>query len=198
MDATTAALLGSFIGGGVALAGTVSSNFVALKTASKDRASAVQAAYVDMLRERSGTVFAQFLVIVQEIEWITWYGDNDLSAIDRTCVRAYEERVNAGYGALLGAMAATASVNLSIYDEMAPILANLYDLENNTGKALRGIIKRKFAKRLAVSAIKDLRSCRIKAARMRELLPKELNRVMRLSELQGAPGTSTSSAMKTI
>jgi hypothetical protein len=165
-----------------------------LKTGEGDRKSAARAAYVDTLRERSGIVFAQCFIIVQEIEWITWYGDNDPYAIDKRRVGSYEERVNDAYGTLLGAMAATASIDLKIYDEMKPILNNLYDLESRVGSALRGVMKRGMLKRYASSAIKDLRYCRITAARIRESLPSDLNRIMRLSELQDSSEVSTWSA----
>jgi len=188
MDATTtAALLGSLVGGGAALVGTISTNFVIWKTADSDQKSAIRAAYVGTLRERSSTVFAQFFAVVQEIEWITWYGDNDLYAINKKRVTSYEERINDAYAALMGALAATASINLSIYNEMNPILSNLYNLEAQTGAALRGVMKSGVMKKYASTAINDLHSCRIRAAQIRESLPSELNRIMRLSELQDSP-----------
>src|ERR1700740_2508558 len=105
MNATVAALLGSLVGAAAALAGAVLTSIVALKTERRHQESKRHTTYVKALRKRSGAAFAQFFIIVQEIEWISWYGANDSDAIDGQKIKSYEERVNEAYGTLLGSMA---------------------------------------------------------------------------------------------
>lgn len=177
MDATVAALAGSLIGGSAALAGTVFTNFVVLRTEAGRRGLATQSAYVHTLRERSGAAFAQFFIIVQAIEWITWCGDGDPNSLDRKRIKSYEEAVNGAYGKLLGAVAMTASLNLDIYEQLRPLLNILYDLESRAAVALR-----EFVATRSPAATAELRICKIEAMRIRETLPPELNRIMELAE----------------
>jgi hypothetical protein len=179
MNATVAALLGSLVGAAAALIGTILTSVVALKTERRRQESEMQVAYVDTLRDRSGVVFAQFFIVVQEIEWICWYGANDADAIDGQRIKSYEDRVNEAYGTLLGSMAMTASLSLTAYAEMQPILSGLYDLEARVGAALR-----KFrSERLA--AIGELTACGSEAETLRDNLPPKLNHIMTAAEAHG-------------
>jgi hypothetical protein len=54
-------------------------------------------------------------------------------------IGSYEDKVKSVYGTLLGAMAMTASLSLPVYEEMRPILSNLYDLEERVGAAIRKV-----------------------------------------------------------
>jgi hypothetical protein len=176
MTPTAAALLGSLVGAIAALAGSSVTSIVALKTEQRRQESKERISYTETLRERSGTVFGQFFVIVQEIEWIAWFGANDPGAVDKQRIESYEDRVNSVYGALLGAMAMTASMNLSVYEEMRPILSNLYDLEERVGAAIRKLETERSV------AIQELRDCRPRAEQLRDELPPELHRIMNLAE----------------
>jgi hypothetical protein len=176
MNATVAALLGSLIGAAAALAGTILSSIVTLKAERRRQDSKMQARYVDALRKRSGAAFAQFFIIVQEIEWISWYGANDPDAIDGHRIKSYEDRVNEAYGTLLGSMAMTASLSLTAYDEMLPILSRLYDLESRVGAALR-----KFRSERS-TAVGQLTACGSEAAALRDNLPPKLNYIMTTAE----------------
>jgi hypothetical protein len=176
MNATVAALLGSLVGAGAALAGTILTSIVTLKTERRRQESKIQARYVDALRKRSGAAFAQFFIIVQEIEWISWCGVNDPDAVDGHRIKSYEDRVNEAYGILLGSMATTASLSLPAYDEMHPILSGLYDLESRVGATLR-----KFRSERS-TAIEELTVCRSEAAALRESLPQKLNHIMTTAE----------------
>jgi hypothetical protein len=176
MNATVAALLGSLVGALAALAGAVVSSVVALKNERRSEESKAHTAYVDALRERSGAAFTQLFVIVQAIEWIAWYAVNDPTAINDQRIKSYEDTVNRGYEALLGAMAMTASLNLQIYEEMRPVLSKLYKIESQIGSAIR----EKGSDRSAATQV--LRTCRSDAVTLRDELPPELNRIMMLAE----------------
>lgn len=176
MNATVAALLGSLVGALAALAGAVVTSIVALKNEKRREESKAQISYVDALRERSGAAFAQFFVIVQAIEWITWLGINDSIALDEQRVRSYEDTVNSAYETLLGAMAMTASLSLPAYEEMRPVLAKLYKLEARVGAAIRKIGAERSG------AVQELDACRSEAVTLRDDLPPELNRIMSLAE----------------
>ena len=176
MNATVAALLGSLVGAAAALAGTILTGIFTLKTERRRQESKMQVRYVDALRRRSGATFAQFFIIVQEIEWISWYGTNDPDAIDGHRIKSYEDRVNEAYGTLLGSMAMTASLSLTAYDEMRPILSGLYDLESRVGAALR-----KFRSERS-TAIGELAACGSEATALRDNLPQKLNHIMTRAE----------------
>lgn len=176
MNATIAALLGSLIGAVAALVGAAFTSIVALKNERRREESKARIAYVGALRERSGAAFAQFFIVVQAIEWIGWYGINDPAAIDEQRIKSYEDTVNGAYETLLGAMAMTASLNLSIYEEMRSTLSKLYDLESRVGAAIRKIGSDRS------TAVQELHGCRSEAVTLRDDLPPELNRIMTLAE----------------
>jgi hypothetical protein len=176
MNATVAALLGSLVGAAAALAGAIISSMVALKNERRRQESKTRAKYVNTLRKRSGTAFAQFFIIVQEVEWICWYGANDPHAIDGQRIKSYEDRVNEAYGTLLGSMAMTASLSLTVYERMQPILSDFYDLESRVGAALRKLRSERSA------AIEELTACGSEAKTLRNDLPPKLNHIMTAAE----------------
>jgi hypothetical protein len=176
MNSTVAALLGALAGAAAALVGAALTSMATLRTERRHEESRVQARYVNALRKRSGAAFAQFFIVVQEIEWIAWYGANDPDAIDGHRIKSYEDRVNEAYGTLLGALAMTASLSLTAYNEMRPILSELYDLESRVGVALR-----KFRSERS-TAIGELTACESKAAALRDNLPPKLNQIMTTAE----------------
>jgi len=176
MNATVAALLGSLVGAAAALAGTIITSIVTLRNERRRQESEMQATFVNALRERSGAAFARFCIIVQEIEWISWYGVNDPDVIDGQRIKSYEDRVNDPYGILLGSMAMTASLSLTAYNEMQPILSELYDLESQVGAALRKLGSERSA------AIEELTSGGSQAKTLRDDLPPKLNRIMTAAE----------------
>ena len=154
----------------------VATSIVALKTERRRQESKRHTTYVKALRKRSGATFAQFFIIVQEIEWISWYGANDPDAIDGQKIKSYEERVNEQYGTLLGSMAMTASLSLETYNGMQPILLSLYDLESRVGVALRKFRSERSA------AIEELAACGSEATTLRDHLPPKLNDIMIAAE----------------
>jgi|SRR5215472_12918420 len=179
MNATVAALLGSAIGAVAALGGAIATSVVALRNEGRREKSKAQSAYVSALRDRSGTVFAQFFKIVQEIEWITWYGVNEPDAIDEQRIKSYEEVINNAYGTLLGAMAMTASLSLAAYQQMKPILDKLYKLEERVAVAIRQIGPDHS------TADEGLLACKSEAATLRDELPPQLNQIMASAETAG-------------
>jgi hypothetical protein len=177
MNATVAALLGSLVGATAALAGSVLTSIVALRTERRRQESQVQATYVRALRKRSGSAFAQFFTIVQEIEWISWLSANDPDAIDEQRIKSYDDTINAAYRTLLGSMAMTASLSPAVYDEIRPILLSLYNLEARVAMALRKISSERTA------AIQELIACRSEAETLRDNLPPKLNYIMTAAEI---------------
>lgn len=175
MNATIAALLGSLIGAVTGLAGSVLSSVVALKNARQSEESNARTEYIRTLRERSGTTFAQFFIMVQAIEWIAWHGMNE-PHVDKKTIESYDEGINSTYQALLGAMAMTASLNLTIYRELRPTLLKLYGLEERVAVAIRQ------AESHRNTAVPELRTCKSEAEALREYLPIELNRIMVLAQ----------------
>jgi len=176
MNATVAALLGSLVGAAAALAGTILTSIVALRNERRRQESKTHATYVKTLRKRSGAAFAQFFIIVQEIEWISWYGANHPGAIDGQRIKTYEDGINKAYGMLLGSMAMTASLSLTVYNEMLPILLELYEVEERVGTALRKLRSERSA------GIKELTAGGSRAKALRDGLPPKLNHIMTAAE----------------
>jgi hypothetical protein len=177
MNATVAALLGSLIGGAAALLGAVFTNIVVLRTERERRQSETEATYVRALREYSGRAFAGFFIVVHAIEWITWYGDNDPDVINEQGIKSYENEVHSAYGSLLGSMAMMASLSLKAYEEMRPILSNLYNLEARTGKALRDFMTHR-----SPATTQELRDCKTESGKILDILPPELSPILALAE----------------
>ncbi len=181
MNAAVAAILGSLVGAGAALAGTILTSIVTLKVERQHQEWKKKAKYVSALRQRSGAAFAQLFIVVQEIEWITWYGANDSDAIDDRRIKSYEDRVNEAYGILLGSMAMTASLSMPAYDKIAPLLSDLYALESRVGAALRKLRSERSA------AIDELTACGAEAETLRNDLPPKLNEIMTAAEADNKP-----------
>jgi len=176
MNATVAALLGSLIGAAAALAGAVFTSVIALKNEIRRQESKAQTVYVRALRERSGAAFAQFFTIVQAIEWISCMALTTLAPLTNRGSSRTKTRSIVRTETLLGAMAMTASLNLTAYEEMRPILSNLYSLEARVGVALRQIRSERS------TAIQELSTCKSEAATLRDDLPPKLNHIMAVAE----------------
>jgi hypothetical protein len=114
-------------------------------------------------------------MIVQAMEWIAWRGIND-PRVDKKMIDSYDGDINSMYQALLGAMAMTASLNLSLYQELRPTLLRLYGLEERVALAIRQTEFRQDA------GVQELRACKSEAEALREFLPGELNRIMALAQ----------------
>ena len=77
MSPTVAALLGSLIGALAALIGATVNNVVSVRTERRRMQFAKELADIETLRERSGAAFAELLGLLQDVEWISWFGYND-------------------------------------------------------------------------------------------------------------------------
>ena len=140
MSPTVAALLGSLIGALAALIGATVNNVVSVRTERRRMQFAKDLADVETLRERSGAAFAELLGVLQEVEWISWFGTHDPAALTEARIAAYDTDIHTGYRRLLGAMAMTASVSLPVYNELKTYLDQLYGLESDVALALRQVV----------------------------------------------------------
>jgi hypothetical protein len=163
---------------------------VTLRTDRNRQDADARATNIAVLRERSAAVFAEFMVVVQAIEWITWYGTADPEALDRELIRSYESDVNESYKRLLGAIAASAAINLTVHAEMQDTLNSLYDLESNVAIALRTFVRDRSRK-----SAEQLSNYKHEAKAMREQMPQELNRIMGLAEIETTGSKATGRLM---
>jgi hypothetical protein len=180
MNATLAVLLGSLLGALAAVSGSVITNIVAIGNERRRQASQEETAYVQTLRERSCVAFGEFAKVVQAVEWVLWYAENDPNAINAERIDAYDKEVSGIYKDLVAAMAMTASLNIDVYEKLSSNLSDLYDLEGRVGNGIRKMTSDR------TGAIELLRSYAAEAKAMRDQLPKQLHRIL-ASTGAGAP-----------
>ncbi|MGW4944998.1 hypothetical protein ACWEOZ_25795 [Actinoplanes sp. NPDC004185] len=182
MNPVTAALLGSLIGALAAVSGSVITNVVSLANERRRQEFAAEQAYVQLVRDRCGICFGFLFRVIQEIEWMCWYAKHAPDEIDAELIKSYEHRVNEAYGSLMSAVAMTASLSLSAYNELNPHLTSLYALEERVGIASRRMSTARDA------ATAELRTCAQEAKVLRDRLPELLHDAMRLAEGTGPRG----------
>lgn len=91
------------------------------------------------LRAQAATVFEHAFVLQHEMEWLTWHAYHRPEAVDSELTQAYEEAVHKAYPNLLGAMAVLASLDLSVYNLLLPLIEQLFTLETDIGKGITRI-----------------------------------------------------------
>ena len=149
---------------------------VSLANERRRQESAAKQSYIQLVRDRCGICFGYLFKVIQEIEWMCWYATHAPDEINADLIKSYENRVNEAYGSLMSAIAMTASLSLSAYNQLKPRLTALYALEERVGVASRGILTERDA------ATAELRTCAQEAELMRDKLPDVLHETMKLAE----------------
>jgi hypothetical protein len=183
VSSTTAALLGALIGAVTALVSATITNVVALRNERARQDAAKQATYVEALRRDTAVAFTELFAIQHAINWITWFAENDPRAIDNEMIASYNSETHGAYPRLLGAMAAVAALNLRVYQELRPLMQEVYDLEEHIALALRGVN----ARRDRDAAMLRLRDGLRKAYALERRLPPELARIMEIAQSESRP-----------
>ncbi len=175
MDSTTSALLGAAIGSAAALVSASLASFVALHNERKRREEAARASAVRSLRTAAAAAFTEFYNFSHAISWITWYARHDPASVDAQMAGSYEQENHAVIPKLQGALAVVASLSLTVYEELQPLVHRLFVLDKHVSTA---VVKLRDDR---AGAIASLRTLLDDVDELQDSLPAELNRVMKVA-----------------
>ncbi|WP_432871738.1 hypothetical protein [Microbispora rosea] len=176
MNPTTAALLGALIGAVTALASAAFTSLATLYNERKKREDAERAAFVQSLRSTSATAFAEIYNFSHAMAWITSYARFDPEALDSDMVRSYERETHQTVPKLQGSLAVVASLSLTVYEQLQPLVHRLFVLDKHVSIAIGEFRKDRAA---AVGALSNLID---DVNKVQDRLPPELNRIMQLAQ----------------
>ena len=145
MSSAEAALLVAFIG----LSGVLLTNALTIRAAKRN-------ALVQELRSRTADVFKQAFVLQHAMEWVTWHAEYEPNALTEQSKQDYATEVHQAFPALQGAMTAAGALSMDVYQEMQPILDELYRLEHDVALAMRFVGTDESAHADAVTRLRDL------------------------------------------
>ena len=174
-------LLGALIGGGAAVIGAAVTGTVAYRVERSRQEGAAQLASVAALREQMGLAFAGLFTLQHALNWVTWFAKHDADAVNKKMVRAFDDEIHAAHPQILGAFAVVAALNLTIYEELNPLVQRLYDLEHNVAAALHRLGTDREATIAMLQRYLDA------VLDVEEDLPRELARTMKLAKQQSKP-----------
>lgn len=136
MDPTTSALLGTLIGAATALVGAAATLLVSLHNERRRREEAEHAAFVQSLRSTAATVFAEFYNFSHAISWVTWYARFAPDAVGEEMLRGYERDSHTVIPKLQGALAMVASLSLPAFQQLQPLVTELFVLDKHVSLAI--------------------------------------------------------------
>ncbi len=176
MDPTTAALLGALIGAVTALASAAFTSLVTLYNERKRREDAEKASFVQSLRSTTAAAFAEFYNFSHAISWITWYARFDPDSLDAHLTRSYERETHETIPKLQGSLAVVASLSLTVYEQLQPLVHRLFVLDKHVSIAIGNLRNDRGTAVEALSSLID------EVNDVQDRLPLELNRIMKLAQ----------------
>jgi hypothetical protein len=176
MNGTTAALAGALIGAATALASGGLAGYVALRIERLRQREARHASHVQAVREHTAAFFAELFAIHLAANWIAWFAEHDSDALDEAMVEFYDGETYRAFPKLLGATAMVAALNLGVYQELQPLIIEVYQLWERVMSGLHRLDSD------SGEAISDLRDCLPDAMRLEFRLIPELARIMELAQ----------------
>jgi hypothetical protein len=177
----SAVLLGALIGGGAAVIGTAITGTIAYRVERSRQAGAAQLASVTALREQIALAFTALFALQHALNWVIWFAKYAADDVNRKMVRAFDDEVHTAHPQILGALTLVASLNMTIYKEITPLVRQLYDVEHDVAVALHQLETDR------ETTIATLQHYLGKVLKIEEKLPLELARVMELAGQQGKP-----------
>jgi hypothetical protein len=176
MDPTTSALLGALIGATTALASAAFTSAVTLFNERKRREDATKASFIQSLRSTTATTFAEFHNFSHAISWITWYARFDPDSLDAVMTRSYERETHETIPKLQGSLAVVASLSLSVYEQLQPLVHRLFVLDKHVSMAIGNLRNDRGAAVEALSSLID------EVNNVQDRMPPELHRIMTLAQ----------------
>ncbi len=179
MNATWAALLGALVGAIAAIISAALASFVALRNEHARQEEARRVTDIETLREHTALAFAEFFAFQHAINWVTWRAKYDPAAINDQLVSSYNAEIHQCYPRLLGSVTMVAALSLNAYQELRPLMQEIFDLDEEVAVALRNIRADR------ESALAVLQNCLEKAYVLEKTLPPELARIIKGAEFDG-------------
>lgn len=183
MSGTTAALVGALIGAVTALASGVLAGYFALRSERMRHREAGRAAHVGSVREHTAAFFAELFAIHFAANWVAWFAEYDPGALDHEMAEFYDTETYRAFPKLLGSTAMVAALNTGVYEQLKPLIIEVYKLWERVMHGLHQL------DRSPDEAIAELRGCLPDAMKLEFQLIPELARIM---ELAGPPDASGS------
>ncbi|MGZ3472602.1 MAG: hypothetical protein ACXVA6_21785 [Isosphaeraceae bacterium] len=183
MSGTTAALVGALIGAVTALASGVLAGYFALRSERMRHREAGKAAHVGSVREHTAAFFAELFAIHFAANWVAWFAEYDPGALDHEMAEFYDTETYRAVPKLLGSTAMVAALNTGVYEQLKPLIIEVYKLWERVMHGLHQL------DRSPDEAIAELRGCLPDAMKLEFQLIPELARIM---ELAGPPDASGS------
>lgn len=155
-DGPDTALVAAGLTGVLGLVAAVVAGIVALRVESTRRAADLERARVASVRSDAAEVFRHVFVLQHEMEWLTWHAGHRPGTPDERMVTAYEAAVHEAYPRLMGALAALASSDLDLYDELAAVVDDVYRVEGRIGVLISGLVGDPGGRAEAVAALAEM------------------------------------------
>jgi hypothetical protein len=180
VNATNAALLGTLIGAGVALAGSVLTNVVLWQTERSRQKKAKTATDLEKRRQYTAAAFSELFALNHAISWITWFAKYAPHEVNQQMRASFDAETHGTFPKLLAAMAMVASVTPDVhsepnlYSELIKLQDEVFDAWDQVAKALR----RKRGRNIDMEA---LRACLPRAEQLHKNLPTGLRRLMEMA-----------------
>lgn len=132
----SAVLLGALIGGGAAVVGATVTGTVAYWVERSRQEGTAKLASAAALREQLAVAFTALFTLQHALNWVTWFAKYAADAVNKKMVRAFDEEIHAAHPQILGAMAMVAALDLTVYQELHPLVQELYRVEHDVAAAL--------------------------------------------------------------
>jgi hypothetical protein len=181
MSEAETALIAAGIAAVTTFVGAVITAVVAIRNERQRSQATKQEAFVQELRSRTADVFGQLLAMQHSMEWLTWHAQRDPASVSRLHEQ-YEEEVHRTYPQLLGAMAVTAALDLTLYSELRMLVNRVYELEGEVAISLIAAVRRGPDQNDALRALAGLNPA---VTRLYEELPIELAEAMQKAQVAG-------------
>lgn len=175
MSGTTAALLGALIGAVTALASGVLAGYFALRSERMRHREARKAAHVGSVRDHTAAFFAELFAIHFAANWVAWFAEHDPGALGHEMAESYDAETYRALQKLLGSTAMVAALNTGVYEQLKPLIIEVYRLWERVMHGLHQL------DRSRDEAIAELRSCLPDAMTLEFQLIPELARIMELA-----------------
>jgi len=111
-----------------ALASGVLAGYYALRSERMRHREARKAAHVGSVREHTAAFFAELFAIHFAANWVAWFAEHDPGALDHGMAESYDTETYRAFPKLLGSTAMVAALNTGVYEQLKPLIIEVYKL----------------------------------------------------------------------
>lgn len=176
MNGTTAALLGALIGAVAAVGSGALTNMATSRNEQAQHREDRHTAYVETLRQHTAVAFTEMFALQFAAHMAAWFAKCDPRAVDQQLVSSYDTESYRAFPKLLGSMAMIAALNLRVYQELRPLILEVYRVSDAVAVALHQLESGR------EQAIQSLRGLLPRIAKLDGTLQPGLERIMQIAE----------------